>query len=284
VRRRRYEFGVLRANGWPTYKIAWLVELEMMQLGLAAGAATLLGVGTLTLAGVLRAKETYLLLALPMSAAIAAIAALLPALSASRGSAVSVIQTPMPVRRSRPPAAPWILGLRGFRGSRRWDALLGAAAISLGSSVLGAIVLVEVGFNGRLDATVLGTYLGTHVHPYHVAIGILTLLVGGLCAGQALTFAYLAHRSEFAVLRALGWPRIHILSMILTQAAWVAVVGGSVAALAVGGLGAQVHASSAAMGTSVLVALAASLASTLLAFSGPAILSWEMSPGVRAAA
>ena len=279
VRRRRYEFGVLRAHGWPTYKIVWLVELEMMQLGLAAGAATLLGAGALTLAGVLPAHESYLLLALPMSAAIAAVAALLPALSASKGTAVSMIQTLTPVRRSRPPAASWVLGLRGFRGSRRWDALLGGAAISLGSAVLGAVALVEIGFNGRLDATVLGTYLGTHVHRYHVAIGILTLLVGGLCAGQALTFAFLAHRPEFAVLRALGWPRIQVIGMILAQAAWVAVVGGVVAALAVEGFGAELHASSAAIGASVLVALAAALATTLLAFSGPAILSWQMSPG-----
>jgi putative ABC transport system permease protein len=279
VRRRRYEFGVLRAHGWSTIKIAWLVELEMLQLGLAAGAVTLIGVGALALAGVLRAHKGYLLLAFPVSAAIAAIAALLPALSAGRGSAVSVIQIPLPVRKSRPPAAVWTLGLRGFRGSRRWDALLAAAAIALGSAVLGAVALVEVGFNGRLDATVLGTYLGTHVHPYHVTIGILTLLVGGLCAGQALAFAYLAHRPEFAVLRALGWHRTNVMSVILAQAAWVAVAGGSAAALVVGGFGAVLHASPGAIGASALVALAAALVTTLLAFSGPAILSWQMSPG-----
>jgi hypothetical protein len=69
------------------------------------------------------------------------------------------------------------------------------------------------------------------------------------------------------------------MSVILAQAAWVAVAGGSAAALVVGGFGAVLHASPGAIGASALVALAAALVTTLLAFSGPAILSWQMSPG-----
>jgi putative ABC transport system permease protein len=193
VRRRRAEFGVLRALGWPTRRVAALVELEMLLLGLAVGVVALaLGVPLAALAGV-RILVWTMVAAVPLAVAVAALAALPPALAAARGTTVRVLTVGGRgrVRRSRAPRFVFTLGLRDLVGLWRTEALLGVIAITLGAAMLGMVVLVAAAFRGQLDTTVLGVYLGERVRPFHVAVALLTLAIGALAAGQIVTLGYL---------------------------------------------------------------------------------------------
>jgi putative ABC transport system permease protein len=120
VRRRRSEFGVLRAIGWPVRKIAWLVEGEMLLLGVAAGAAAVAS-GLVLRATVLHSLPVALgPVALGLSVAVAAAGGVIPALSAARGSVISVIRGRMRMRRSRPPASPQAWACGTSPGSAWW--------------------------------------------------------------------------------------------------------------------------------------------------------------------
>src|SRR5205823_646632 len=122
VRRRRSEFGILRALGWPALRIARLVETETIVLGLAVGLVAA-AVGLLLRATVLHSMSMgFALLSAGLSVMVAAFAGAFPALSAARGSTAVVIRGRSKVRRSRPPRFAAGLGLRDLVRERRLEA------------------------------------------------------------------------------------------------------------------------------------------------------------------
>jgi hypothetical protein len=269
VRRRRREFGVLRALGWPSRRIAWLVELEMLALGgavgcvaLAAGLPLAAFAGTGTLAWTVAAT-------VPLALAVAGLAALGPALSAARGTTATVLAPRSRVRRSRPPRSATTLGLRDLAGLWRVEALLGAGAIALGAAMLGGVVLVVTAFGGQLDATFLGLYLAGRVRPFHVVVAVLTLVIGALAAGQVVTLGYLERAPQLAALRALGWPRRQVLRLLAAQGLALGLAGGLAGAGAVWGIAAWIGAGPGATARAALAAAGAALLATGLAVAGP---------------
>lgn len=278
VRRRRSEFGVLRGLGWPTSRISLLVMLETVQLGLISGVLAVIVVSLMATAGALRLTTGILLLPIVLSPCLAGLASIVPALSASRTSVTRVIRGSGRIRRSRLPRTIWGLGIRELLGAWRWTAVMGASAIAFGSAILGAVVLVQSGFNGQLDATVLGTYLGEHVRGYHVVVGLLTLALGALGAGEVLVLAHLQQRTELAALRALGWPRGAVLRIVGGQAGTMGLLGGAVAIGLTVAFGFSLHARWGAIWAGALAAGVLALAATLIAFAGPAVLAYRTSP------
>jgi putative ABC transport system permease protein len=269
VRRRRREFGVLRALGWPSPRIALLVELETLLAGLAAGVAALAaGLPLAAQAGV-RALPWTVAAAVPLALAIAGLAALLPALSAARGATLTILTSRGRVRRSRPPRSAVTLGLRDLAGMWRVEALLGAGAIGLGAAMLGGVVLIATAFRGRLDTTVLGVYLAGRVHPFHLVVAVLTLGIGALAAGQVVTLGYLERQTQLAVLRALGWPRRQVLRLLAAQGLALGVAGGLAGALAVWAMAGITGAAPGATGRATAAAAGAALVATALAIAGP---------------
>jgi putative ABC transport system permease protein len=239
ARRRRAEFGVLRALGWPTSRITWLVELEMLLLGLATGLVA------------------------------AGLAALIPALSAARGTTVRAVAGRARVRRSRPPRSAVTLGLRDLAGLWRVEALLGVVAIALGAAMLGGVVLVGSAFRGQLDTSVLGVYLSGRIRPFHLAVAVLTLAIGALAAGQVVTLSYLQRQAQLAALRALGWPKGQVMRLLAAQGLGLGVAGGLAGALVTWAAGTIVGAAPSAVARAAAAALVAALAATALAVAGP---------------
>ncbi len=278
VQRRRSEFGVLRAFGWPAFRIAGLVEAETIVLGLAAGTASA-GLGLVLRATVLHALPPRLaILSIPLGVAVAAVAGMFPALSAARGSTVSVIRGKSPVRRSRPPRFSAGLGLRDLRRERRLESLLGVGAVAMGAGLFGAVVLAARAFRGRLDVTTLGTFLGSRVHPFHVALAAMALAFGAIVAGQIVMLGYIEREREFGVLRSVGWPRSRVLAVLLAQGLAMGTGGGLVGGAAVV-VGARVvgEPGTAAIQGAVAGMIAAATA-TALAVAGPMILAYRASP------
>jgi hypothetical protein len=280
VRRRRAEFGVLRALGWPTRRVAALVELEMLLLGLAAGMISLaLGLPLAALAGV-RILVWTMVAAVPLAMAVAALAAVLPALAAARGTTMRVLTVGGHgrVRRSRPPRFAFTLGLRDLVGLWRTEAVLGVIAITLGAAMLGTVVLVAAAFRGQLDTTVLGIYLGERVRPFHVAVAALTLAIGALAAGQIVTLGYLERQAQLAALRALGWRRAHVLRLLAAQGLALGAVGGLAGALAVWAVSAATGASPRATVLGALASVLVALVASALAVLGPLLQASHSRP------
>lgn len=280
VRRRRAEFGVLRALGWPTRRVAALVELEMLLLGLAVGMISLaLGLPLAALAGV-RILVWTMFAAVPLAMAVAALAAVLPALAAARGTTMRVLTVGGHgrVRRSRPPRFTFTLGLRDLVGLWRTEALLGVIAITLGAAMLGTVVLVAAAFRGQLDTTVLGAYLGERVRPFHVAVAALTLAIGALAAGQIVTLGYLERQAQLAALRALGWRRAHVLRLLAAQGLALGTVGGLAGALAVWAVSAATGASPGATVLGALASVLVALVASALAVLGPLLQASHSRP------
>lgn len=278
VRRRRAEFGLLRAIGWPVIRISWLVEVEMMLLGCAVGLVSLVAGLCLRLLVLHTLPIGLAPLSLGLAVMVAGVAGVLPALAAARGSAVSVIRGRARIRRSRPPGSAAVLGLRDLAGIRRVESLLGVGSVALGAGLFGGVLLATRAFRDRLDVTTLGTFLGGQVRPFHVVIAVLAVVFGAIAAGQIVTLGYLERQPEFAVLRAFGWPRAKVLVLLATQGIAIGACGGLLGGLVVWMGGVAVGESgSQALGAALAGALVAILA-TAMAIGGPLLLAYRSSP------
>lgn len=228
VRQRRTQLAVLRALGWSSLQLASLIELETLIIGLAAGlTAWLAAVPILRLLHVPVVAAT---LAPPLSVAIAGLAALPAAWTASRGSAVAAMAGVHPVRRSRAPSTTAGLAARELRRAWPVETVIAVLAVALGTALVGLVVLVAAGFRSQLDTTVLGTALDTQVRPFHVVLAGLTLALGSAAAAQVVLLAWLSRRHQLGVLKARGWSGERLASFVCCQALIVGAGGAAVAA------------------------------------------------------
>jgi ABC-type antimicrobial peptide transport system permease subunit len=69
------------------------------------------------------------------------------------------------------------------------------------------------------------------------AISFLAILVGGMGVMNAMLMAVLERTREIGVLRALGWRKFRVLSMILQESIWLGILGGLSGILIAFGLG-----------------------------------------------
>jgi ABC-type antimicrobial peptide transport system permease subunit len=144
--------------------------------------------------------------------------------------------------------------------------------------LFGGVLLATRAFRDRLDVTTLGIFLGGQVRPFHVVIAVLSLAFGAVAAGQIVTLGYLERQSEFAVLRAFGWPRARVTVLLAAQGIAIGALGGLLGGLVVwaGGMVAGESGSQALSGA-VAGAIVAVLATTL-AIGGPLLLAYRSSP------
>jgi ABC-type antimicrobial peptide transport system permease subunit len=168
--------------------------------------------------------------------------------------------------------------VRDLTRIRLVETLMGIGAVALGAGLLGGVILAARAFRDRLDVTRLGTFLGGQVRPFHVVIAVLAMAFGAVAAGEIVTLGYLERQREFAVLRAMGWPRNRVLIMLAAQGITVGLIGGLLGGLAVltGGMmageGVQVALSGAVAGAS------AAVGATAIAIAGPLALAYRSSP------
>jgi hypothetical protein len=231
VRRRRSEFAVLRAFGWRGSHLGVLVLLEVMVIGVVAGALGLalsVPLGMLISGG----PSGLIFLVAPLAVLVSIVGGVVPAIAATRTRVVRAL-VPVPTTGGRMPDQPWAIGLVEMMRRRGRESLIGVAVLALAGTLLGAIVAVEIGFRGQLDVTLLGTYVATQVEPFHVIVALLTLGIGALAAAQIVTLQYLERQPELATLRALGWRSANVAAFVAGAALALGVIGGGVAAVLV---------------------------------------------------
>ena len=279
VRRRRSELAVLRAVGWPPWRIALLIELEMLILGLAVGAIGL-AVGALVTA-FMHVGPTWWTVAgvVPLSVLIALTAGVVPAVTTMRGAVLTVISEEEPIRERTLPSSALALGLRQVMVFR-WDVAAGVAALALGAALLGGIELIAAGFRGQLDATLLGTYLSGQVRPFHFVVAALTLAIGAIAAAQVITLTYLERRVQLATLRALGWPRAEVVKMLLGHAIGLGLMAAAIAVGASIAAGLALSASPVVILGAGVTALAMTVLATGIAVIAPLSHAYAADPAV----
>jgi putative ABC transport system permease protein len=232
VRQRRVPLAVLRAFGFSPWRIAALVEGETVLLGSAAG--VLAGLAALVLPAAPGTRFATALAAATLGVLIAAVAGLVPAMAASRRTAVAALRGEPPVRRSRRVDGPLPLAATELRSGWAGDSSAAAASIALGALLVGVVVLAFGAYSNQLDSTLLGEGLAARVRPFHVLLSVLTLGVGAVAGAQVLTLAWVSRRRQYGMLRALGWSRLRLVRLAAGHASVLAAVAFVLAAVPVG--------------------------------------------------
>jgi putative ABC transport system permease protein len=278
VRERRAEFAVLRALGWPGWRIAMLVELELLMLGAVVGLVAL-GAGMLiaALSGV-GVTVIQIVGAVPLAILVALVGGLAPALSATRGSPLRTLVPMGAGRLSGRFGSVVALGVWEVVRSRLVEAFIGAVAMAIASTLVGGLILVANGFAGQLDTTVLGTYLAFRVQGFHVILAALALVVGSLAGGVVVLLGYLERQPQLAALRALGWPARSVATVVVANAAIVGLLGATISVPAIWVLSRTLGADPRSTILAISGAIVALSASSLLAGAGPFVHAYRSNP------
>jgi ABC-type lipoprotein release transport system permease subunit len=194
-----------------------------------------------------------------------------------RGTTISVMSKLEPIRERQLPPTSLALGLRQVT-AWRWDVAMGIAALALGATLLGGIVLISAGFRGQLDTTILGTYLSGQVRPFHFVVAGLTLAVGAIAAAQVITLTYLERRVQLATLRALGWSRAEVVKMLLGQAIGLGLIAAVIAVAATMAAGLALSASSVVIVGAAATALGMSIVTAGIAVIAPLSHAYAADP------
>jgi len=277
VRRRSQEFAMLRAIGWPLGKVVRLVLTEMALLGAVIGVAT-----AVVAVGVSRLLDPAiplgpLLLVVPLVIAMSLAAPLPALLGASRGSAASALGHGGSLGRVRMRSVR-SLAVRELLGPWRIESLFCAGSSAIGSGLVGGVVLVVGGFSGQLGPTTLGHYLGSQVGPLDVVLVVIAAAAGAAASATLLTLAYLERQVEFSTLRALGWPRGSVTTVVAIQALVLGLGGGLAAAAAVAIEGVAIGAPLPVAVIAPLLSVAVALVTTAGAMTGTISLAYRLGP------
>jgi putative ABC transport system permease protein len=261
MRRRRHQLAVLKALGWPRWRIVLLVQLELALLATAVGT---LGLVVLVALSGLGQSITHAALGIAIGLTAVLIGGTLPALIAARGATAKLMQI-----QARRPSAPIrsvaFLALRDAVVQRPLATGLACLCGGLGSGICGSVLLIVIAFRDQLGPTTLGQHLDAQVRLFDVVIAGASLIAGSLAAGQVVSLSFLDRRAELATLRALGWPRSAVARLVAVQAALVGLAGIVVGATAVIVLAWSVNASSGDIAVTILATATAGAVTGALA-------------------
>jgi hypothetical protein len=228
VRERRGELGVLAALGWSRRWLFAAVLGELLTIGLSAGA---LGTAVAWLVGGqldLAVSWWRAVLAVPAALVLTVVAGMVPAWTAARVSPMAALSPPVWAgRRAR-----LRLGLAGFAAAnlrrRPGRALLGGAALALGTSAFMMLLAVTNQFQGSLVGTLLGEAIAVQIRGVDVAAVVAMLVLAGVAIADVLYLNVRDRAPEFAALRATGWSDSSLARLIALEGLLL----GAIAALA----------------------------------------------------
>ncbi|HVC23885.1 MAG TPA: FtsX-like permease family protein, partial [Candidatus Dormibacteraeota bacterium] len=276
-RRRRRDFALLRALGWPLAHVVRLALTEMALLGAVIGVAT-----SVLAIGVTRVLDpaipiVLLLAVIPLVVAMSVLAPLPALLSAARSPAATALRRGGRVGRLRVRSVR-TLALRDLFGPWRLESLLCVGSCTIGSGLVGGVVLIVGGFAGHLGPTTLGRYLANQVGPLDIVMIVIAIVAGAGASATLLSLAYLERQVEFSTLRAIGWPRGAVALVVAIQALTLGVGGGVVAAALVAAGGLAIGAPVVTTVAAPLLAIAVAVVTAGIAMTGTISLAYRLLP------
>ena len=286
TRTRRGEIGTLRTLGWSQGAIFRALLGELALIGLVAGV-----VGTVLSIALVEAFSLHLalewtLLVLPLSVALACVAAVVPAWRAARLRPLAAVRPAVARGRGRRPVGH--IARLALVNLRRLPArtLVGAAGLAIGIAALTLLLAIERSYHGTLVGTLLGNALALQVRGADLAAIGLTIGLAAFSVADVLYVNLRERAAEIVTLRSSGWSERQ-LSLLVGLEAAVLGLGGSVVGAALGvaltaallsvSLGPLVVAAALAVLGGTLTTIAASLVplSRLRRLTVPSVLAAE---------
>jgi putative ABC transport system permease protein len=233
IRGRRRELGVLACLGWTRPRLFASVLGELAAVGVAAGVlGAILALGLSSVLG-LHAAPARALLAVPVAAAVAVIAGLVPAWLGARADPVEAVRPPvLGVRRHRQPRG--VAGLALVNVLRTpGRALVGALSLAVGIAALTVLTALTFAFRGVIVGSLLGDAVAIQVRAVDYVAVIATVVLGVLAVADAIFLNITERVAELALIRAFGWPESALSRLIITEGA-ITGLAGSLAGAALG--------------------------------------------------
>ena len=278
ARRRRTDFALLRAIGWPQRQVVRLALGEMLILGMSVGVATAVLAFLATRILDPAIPVLPLLIVIPLTGAMSVAAPLPALLTASRSPSAAALKKGTTVGRF-PMRSVRSLAVKDLLGPWRLESLLCIGSSTIGSGLVGGVVLVVGGFSGALGPTTLGRYLANQVGPLDIVMIVIAILAGAGTSATLLSLAYLERQVEFSTLRAIGWPRSSVAQVVAIQALTLGIGGGAIAAGLVAGGGLAIGAPVLITVASPLLALIVAVSTATVAMTGITSLVYRLLPG-----
>jgi hypothetical protein len=247
VRDRQRELAVLACLGWPRRRLAALIAGEVAALGLVAGVLSVgLSLPLAWLAGI-SLQPAQALVAIPLALGLAALATLAPvARAASARPAAAVAPAVLAPRR----------GLRarhrtvaGVALANLWRTpgrtVLGALALAVGVAATTLLAFITWAFHGAVTGTLLGEAVSLQVRGVDQVAVMATVVLGLVVVADVLYLNIRDRASEFAALRATGWPEPALARLVTYEGLGIGLFGAVIgagaglagAAVFAGGLG-----------------------------------------------
>ncbi|RMF47554.1 MAG: FtsX-like permease family protein [Anaerolineae bacterium] len=223
------EIGTLRAAGWSAEQILWYLLIEALSMGVLAGALGVLASLALNLAAGLHITGGTLAGVFLLGTGAYLAGAVFPAWRVTLRWPVALLQhgemSLSAPRHSRG-------ALRGMAGialrqawTRRARFLLTALIVAAGMTLSVFILGILWGLHGRLNVTLLGTFVSMHVRSYHLLMALIVLGMSFLAVLGNLLLSVTERAAEFALLRAAGWRRAQLSRLVFYEALWNVAAG-----------------------------------------------------------
>lgn len=276
VRSRRRQLGILACTGWSPRQLFATVVSEQALIGLLAGVAGLLVAIPIAAAAHLHVTASRAGLAVLAACVLAVLAALPPAISASRADPLEAIRPPVTrFRTARPVRTVPSLAVRNLIRGRGRSAI---AVIGLAIGVCSTVFLLAVttSFNGQLAGDLLGQAVTVQVRGVDYAAVLVMLALGVFGVTDVLYLNVRERSTELATLQATGWSRRQIGALITAEGTILGACG-SLLGAAAGVAAISTFTSETVHGALPLAALALAVGTALGALA--AVLPIQTLPG-----
>ncbi len=223
------EIGTLRAMGWSAAQTLRYLLLDALAMASLAGVLGMLASLALNLAAGLRITGGILAGVFLIGVSAYLIGAALPAWQVTRRWPVALLQQgEMDFPKARPQASR-SLHLAALAARQAWMRrarfLMTAFIVALGMALGVFLAGVLLALQGRLQITLLGTFISMHVRSYHFLMALIVLGMSFLAVLGNLLLSVNERASEFALLLATGWQRKHINRLVVLEALWTVLAG-----------------------------------------------------------
>ena len=219
------EFSTLRSLGWRRSTVFWISLAEILLISITAGTVT---AGVLGLIWIMGGQiESWLLLAV------------IPAviLTFMAGSLLPLIRTIFiqPLRGMKQGELRKVLAFGGSRpigfvlqglASRPGRTMVTITALFVPSLILTLIYSVSVGVQAVLGKTLLGEYMALELRGYHFVLNALIFVLAGLAVTDTLLINLRERKSEFGLLKAVGWRNQTVAGLIFWEGVGLGLIGG----------------------------------------------------------
>ncbi len=217
VRARRQQLGVLACVGWSGRQLFAAAISEQAGLGLIAGVIGVVAAVPIAHGAGLHVTWARAGVAVPAAVALAVLAALVPAWSASRAHPLDALR----------PAAGHFSSRRAVRSRgglavrnlirARGRSLIAIAGLAVGICSTVLLLAITTSFNGQLAGDLLGEAVTVRVRGVDYAAIVVMLAIGVFGITDVLYLNIRERANELATLTATGWSRSDVARLITLE-------------------------------------------------------------------